>query len=182
MLIKPSSRTVDLELSKQKDEFGADSNILIIGTLSKPFSLCVCICMFIIQNGFVNQLPRDLNPKVSLDITITTTMFREFQGNEKHFLRLALGQMLAHIISLMQDDTIFIVICVCVCVCVCVCEVTQSCPTLCDPVDCSPPGSSVHGILQARILEWVAISFSKGSSQPRDRTQVFCIAGRRFIL
>ena len=133
MLIKPSSRTVDLELSKQKDEFGADSNILIIGTLSKPFSLCVCICMFIIQNGFVNQLPRDLNPKVSLDITITTTMFREFQGNEKHFLRLALGQMLAHIISLMQDDTIFIVIYVCVCVCVC--EVTQSCPTLCDPMD-----------------------------------------------
>ena len=39
-------------------------------------------------------------------------------------------------------------------------EVTQSCPTLCDPMDCSPPGSSVHGILQARILEWVAISFS----------------------
>ena len=47
-------------------------------------------------------------------------------------------------------------------------EVTQLCPTLCDPVDCSPPGSSVHGILQARILEWVAISFSRGSSQPRD--------------
>ena len=45
-------------------------------------------------------------------------------------------------------------------VCVCVCEVAQSCPTLCDPVDCSPPGSSVHGILQARILECVAISFS----------------------
>ena len=49
---------------------------------------------------------------------------------------------------------------------------TQSCLTLCDPVDCSPPGSSVHGILQARILEWVAISFSRGSSRPRDRTQV----------
>ena len=51
-------------------------------------------------------------------------------------------------------------------------EVAQSCPTLCDPVDCSPPGSSVHGILQARILEWVAISFSRGSSHPRDRTHV----------
>ena len=47
-------------------------------------------------------------------------------------------------------------------------EVAQSCPTLCDPVDCSPPGSSVHGILQARILEWVAISFSRESSGPRD--------------
>ena len=64
----------------------------------------------------------------------------------------------------------------------CVCEVAQSCPTLCDPVDCSPPGSSVHGILQARILEWVAISFSRGSSQPRDQARVSCFAGRRFIL
>ena len=59
-------------------------------------------------------------------------------------------------------------------------EVAQSCPTLWDPVDL--PGSSVHGILQARILEWVAISFSKGSSQPRDRTQVSHTAGRRFNL
>ena len=50
----------------------------------------------------------------------------------------------------------------------------QLCPTLCDPMDCSPPGSSVHGILQARILEWVAIPFSRGSSQPRDQTQVSC--------
>ena len=61
-------------------------------------------------------------------------------------------------------------------------EVAQSCPTLCDPVDCSPPGSSVHGILQARILEWVAISFSRGSSWPRDQTQVSRIAGRHFNL
>ena len=61
-------------------------------------------------------------------------------------------------------------------------EVAQSCPSLCDPVDCSPPGSSVHGIIQARILEWVAISFSRGSSRPRDRTQVSRIADRRFNL
>ena len=46
----------------------------------------------------------------------------------------------------------------------------QSCPTLCDPVECNPPGSSVHGILQARILEWVAMPFSRGSSQPRSPT------------
>ena len=58
----------------------------------------------------------------------------------------------------------------------------KSCPTLCDPVDCSPPGSSVHGILQERILEWVAIFFSKGSSWPRDWTQVFHIPGRGFNL
>ena len=51
-------------------------------------------------------------------------------------------------------------------------EVAQSCPTPCDPVDCSPPGSSVRGIFQAIVLEWTAISFSRGSSQPRDRTRV----------
>ena len=61
-------------------------------------------------------------------------------------------------------------------------EVAQSCPTLCDPMDCSLPGSSLQGILLARVLEWVAISFSRGSSRPRDRTQVFHIAGRRFNL
>ena len=52
--------------------------------------------------------------------------------------------------------------------------------TLCDPVDCSLPGSSVHGILQARILEWVTISFSRGSSRLRDRTRVSHIGGRCF--
>ena len=51
---------------------------------------------------------------------------------------------------------------------VCACLVAQSCLTLCDPMDCSPPGSSVHGILQARILEWVAILFSRGSSCSSD--------------
>ena len=63
--------------------------------------------------------------------------------------------------------------------CVCV-LVAQSCPTLCDPMDCSPPGSSVQEIFQARTLEWVAISFSRGSSQPRDWTQVSYTAGRFF--
>ena len=56
--------------------------------------------------------------------------------------------------------------------------VGQSCLTLCNPMDSSPPGSSVHGILQAAILEWVAITFSRGSSPPRNRTRVSCIAGR----
>ena len=50
--------------------------------------------------------------------------------------------------------------------------VSQSCPTLCNPIDCSPPGSSVHGIFQARVLEWAAIPFSRGSSLPRDQTRV----------
>ena len=56
-------------------------------------------------------------------------------------------------------------------------KVTQSCPTLCDPMDCT-----VHVILQARILEWVAFPFSRGSSQPRDLTQVSCIAGGFFAI
>ena len=55
-------------------------------------------------------------------------------------------------------------------------------PTLCDPVDCSLPGSSIYGILQARVLEWVAISCYRGFSQLRDRTLVSCIAGRHFTL
>ena len=61
-------------------------------------------------------------------------------------------------------------------------EVAQSCPTLCNPMGCSPPGSSVHGIFQTRILEWVAISFSRGSSGPRYRTWVSCIAGMLYHL
>ena len=48
----------------------------------------------------------------------------------------------------------------------------QSCPTFCNPMDCSPPGSSVHWILQARILEWVAMPSSRGPSQPRDQTHI----------
>ena len=61
-------------------------------------------------------------------------------------------------------------------------EVAQLCPNLCYPVEYSPPGSSVHGIFQARILEWVAISFSRASSWPRDWTQLSCVAGRCFNL
>ena len=66
--------------------------------------------------------------------------------------------------------------------CVCVCLVTQLCPALCDPMDCTPPGSSVQRILQARILQWVAIPFSRGSSRPRDWTQDSCLAGGCFTI
>ena len=61
-------------------------------------------------------------------------------------------------------------------------EIAQSCPTLCDPMDCSLPGSSVHGIFQAIVLEWIAISFSRGSSQPRDWTRVSHIVDRCFTI
>ena len=61
-------------------------------------------------------------------------------------------------------------------------EVAKSCPTLCDPMDCSLPGSTVHGIFQARVLEWGAISFSRRSSQTRDWSWVSHIVGRHFTI
>ena len=73
--------------------------------------------------------------------------------------------------STCQKGNCFNIVCVCV---------SQSCLTLCDPMDCSLPHSSVHGISQARILEWVALPFSRGSSWPRDQTQVSWI-GRRIL-
>ena len=61
-------------------------------------------------------------------------------------------------------------------------DVAQSCPTLCDPMDCSLSGSSVHGVFQARVLEWIAISFSRGSSRPRNRIWVSRIVDRCFTV
>ena len=60
--------------------------------------------------------------------------------------------------------------------------VIPACKILCDPMECSPPGSYVLGILQVRMLEWVAIPFSRGSSQSRDRNWVSCITGRFFAI
>ena len=62
----------------------------------------------------------------------------------------------------------------------CCCLFTKLCLTLCNPMDCGPPGSSVYGIFQARILEWVAISFFRGSTWTRDQTHIFCITGTFF--
>ena len=67
------------------------------------------------------------------------------------------------------------------CVCVCV-LVSQLCLTLCDPMDYSSSDSSVHGILQSRILDWVAIPFSSKTSQPKDQSQISCITGRFFTI
>ena len=63
---------------------------------------------------------------------------------------------------------------------VCVCSVTQSCPNLCNPMDCSLPGFSVHGIAQARMLERVGISSFRESCQPRDQTHIYCV-GRQIL-
>ena len=74
----------------------------------------------------------------------------------------------------LRDEGGFVCVCVCVCVCVRACTSTQLCPTLCHPVYYSPSGSSVRGISQTGILDWAAISFSRGSFQPRDRTRISC--------
>ena len=87
--------------------------------------------------------------------------------------RVNLGNLAVLVINHDQDDVMFMLWYNC-------CSIAKPCPTLCDPVDCSLPGSSVHGIFQARVLEWIAISFSRGSSWPRDRTHVSCIG--RWIL
>ena len=80
-----------------------------------------------------------------------------------------------------KSESSELAVCLCACVCVCV-LVTLSCLTFCDPVDWRPPGSSVHGILQARILEWIPISCSRGSSWPSDWTRVSHVAGRFFTV
>ena len=68
-------------------------------------------------------------------------------------------------------------------VCVCVCALTQSRLTLCDPMDCRPSASSVHGIILTRILEWIDMPFSRGSSWPRDQTSISCVSciGRQIL-
>ena len=71
-------------------------------------------------------------------------------------------------------------VCVCVCVCARACLVAQSCPTLCDPMDCSLPGSSVHGDSPGKNTSWSGLPSSRGSSQPRDRIQVSHTAGGFF--
>ena len=72
------------------------------------------------------------------------------------------------------DTTSCVCVCVCVCVYVCVCSVTRLCPTLCDPMGYSPPGSSIHGILQARILEWLPSSTPGHLPDPGNQIQASC--------
>ena len=87
-----------------------------------------------------------------------------------HLLQLTQITLNYYLNYYLKIPIIVLVMCVCVC--------AQSCLPLCDPMDYSPPGSSVHGIFQARILEWVAISYSRGSSRPRDQT---CVLASQFF-
>ena len=107
----------------------------------------------------------------------------------QHTLILSLLRLfsLYHSLSTMLyifSDLIWFIICTlcCVCVCVCVCVSCSVVSHSATPMDYSPPGFSVHGVLQARILEWVATAFSRGSSQPRDQTHISCIAGIFFTI
>ena len=112
--------------------------------------------------------------RIRISMLHVTNRVREFvfEIHLYHFYLYALGYIFKFLYCL-----------VCVCVCVCVCMlVDQSCPTLCNSMGCSPPGSSVHAVLQARILEWVVIPFSRGSSWPRDQTWISWIAGRFFTI
>ena len=86
-------------------------------------------------------------------------------------------------IEVIVMKSLYLGICIVVCVCMCVCVwVAQLCQTICHPMDYSLPGFSVHGILQARILEWIAIPFSRGTSNLRDWTLVSCITGWFFTI
>ena len=89
-----------------------------------------------------------------------------------------------HLVTIYLKIALYLYLCVCVCVCVCVCARAHSqwCLILCDPMHCSPPGSSVHGILQARTLEQVATSSSKGSSPPGMELASLALAGRYFTI
>ena len=134
-------------------------NILIPSTWF--FSI---LCMWI---SLQNLFPYDLEIYCFKDLV--KTKFHELSSccRAKKMFAGELGSIFSHLSFLyvvITSLTLHILVVV---------KVVHSCPTLCDPVD-----YTVHGILRARILEWVAVPFSRGSSQPRDQTQVSCIAGR----
>ena len=116
--------------------------------------------------------------QISLPFTISWSLFKimslESVMLSNHLILILLSHM--HTSRLLSTFTSYHqVLFVCV-------LVAQSCLTLCDPMDCNLLGSSIHGIFQARILEWVVISFSRGSSPPRDRTQVSRTVGKLFTV
>ena len=100
---------------------------------------------------------------------------KEWSKEARSYRRGSVSWEVSHLVW----PTSFIYVCMCACMCA---KSPQSCLTFSDAMDCSPPGSSVYGILQARALEWVAIPFSGGSSQPRDQTGVSCITGGFFTI
>ena len=101
------------------------------------------------------------------NIWVDQTQHQHLQATTLHSSKLSPLYRLSSVFVSFYSRTCREIVCACECA-----KLLQSCPTLCDPVSCSPPGSSVRpGILQARILEWLAMPSSRGSSQPRDWTQ-----------
>ena len=117
------------------------------------FTMCVCVCVLCVICVSHSVMSDSLRPHGL--VACQVPLFMEFSRQEYWI----------QIITLYTSN---------------VCSVAKSCPSLCDTMDCSPPGFSVHGILQARILEWVAISFSRRSSWPRDQTHV-SLFGRQIL-
>ena len=103
-----------------------------------------------------------------------------FPTDETHCCSLRYSNS-SHIIRTPSDQGYYPIVRVCMCVCVCVCVVAKLCLILQDPVDCSPPASSVHGILQTGILEWAAIAFSGASFPPRNHIYIFIICVTLFF-
>ena len=125
--------------------------------------MCVCVCVCIYMGICVNVVCLCVNVNC---VSMTERVYRLCVEKTKAFpVRHNLKKIL--LLDLRMKVRVL---------------VTSSCLTLCDPLDCSPPGSSVRGILQARIPEWLAIPFPRRSSWPRDRNPVSCIAGRFFTI
>ena len=124
-------------------------------------TVCVCVCVCVCVPGW---------PRATVCVCVCVLALAD------HSLRmlLLLIQLTFSVTPSYLDSCEFIVF---------MCSVPQSCLTLCEPMDCSLPGSSVHGILQARTLEWVARPSPRGSSQPKDQTHVSCVSciGRRVL-
>ena len=131
---------------------------------------------------FLKKILVILTKKIPFTSVWCTSHFHDYRGcvsppSARYLIQKVQNKTKVWLNSNRESDVMGQVLSVSSCHQVCV-LVAQSCPTLCDPMDCNPQGSSVHEIFQARILEWVAISFSGGSSQSRDRTQVSYTAGK----
>ena len=153
-------------------------SISVISVLVYIDFVCLFFCLFHLSRDFLGSLISDVQLKFrNLDYYVLRTR----SCLNFIFSRICLtpfwqGNLLLHYRRVKGEVGFTAPFCVCVCVCVHVHMFTQSCLTLCNLMDCSPPGSSVHGIFQERILERVAISYSRGSSRSRDWTWVSCIS------
>ena len=140
------------------------------------------ICKSINVVHYINKLKNENHTIISIDAEKAFDKIQHPFVIKKTLQKVGMEGAYFNIIKAIYNKPV----CMCVCVCVCVhthAKSLQSCPTLCNPMDCSLPGSCVHGILQARILVWVAMPSSRGSFQPRDQTSVSYVSciGRRVL-